>query len=70
MREAENKKTQAEISELEDQMKRHMETLIEEHKKAFRSAEEFYTATQSKLLDDQKLLKVKDSPVVNTEGNG
>ncbi|KAM9857040.1 dynein regulatory complex subunit 4-like [Aulostomus maculatus] len=57
MREAEKKKTQAEISMIEDRMKRRTETLIEEHSRAFRGAEEYYSTTQSKLLADQKVLK-------------
>lgn len=39
-------------------MKSQMVTLKEEHDRAHREAEEYYSAVQRKLLEDQKLLKV------------
>ncbi len=66
MIEAEGKKRRAEINELEDRMKSRVVTLVEDHDRALRGAEEYYSAIQSKLLVDQKVLKVRDgtdSPV-------
>ena len=57
--EAEGKKRRVEISELQDRMKSHIVTLVEDHDRALRGAEEFYSASQKKLLEDQKLLKVR-----------
>ncbi|KAI3353601.1 hypothetical protein L3Q82_020119 [Scortum barcoo] len=57
MIEAEGKKRRAEIDELEDKMKSRVATLVEDHDRALRGAEEYYSAIQSKLLVDQTVLK-------------
>ncbi|XP_044045323.1 dynein regulatory complex subunit 4-like [Siniperca chuatsi] len=57
MIEAEGKKRRAEILELEDRMKSRVVALVEDHDRALRGAEEYYSAIQSKLLADQKVLK-------------
>uniref|UniRef100_A0A3B5KIU7 Dynein regulatory complex subunit 4 n=1 Tax=Takifugu rubripes TaxID=31033 RepID=A0A3B5KIU7_TAKRU len=56
--EAEGKQRQTEIKKLDEEMKTQMVTLEEEHGRAHREAEEYYSAVQRKLLEDQKLLKV------------
>lgn len=58
--EAEGKKRRAELIELEDRMKSRVVTLVEDHDRALRGAEEYYSAIQMKLLADQKVLKVRD----------
>lgn len=58
--EAEEKKRRAEINELEDRMKSRVVTLVEDHDRALRGAEEYYSAVQRRLLADQKVLKVRD----------
>ncbi|XP_040003242.1 dynein regulatory complex subunit 4-like isoform X2 [Xiphias gladius] len=57
MIEAEGKKRRAEVSELEDGMKSRVVTLMQDHDRALRGAEEYYSAVQTKLLADQKVLK-------------
>ncbi|KAK9540771.1 hypothetical protein VZT92_003201 [Zoarces viviparus] len=57
MAEAEAKKRQAEVDGIEDRMKSRVETLIEEHDRALRHADHYYSAVQKKLLLDQKKLK-------------
>ncbi|KAM7419925.1 hypothetical protein PAMA_016834 [Pampus argenteus] len=57
MVEVENKKRRAEVLEIEDRMRERIATLIEDHDRTYRSAEEYYCAAQSKLLADQKELK-------------
>ncbi|XP_078128802.1 dynein regulatory complex subunit 4-like [Sander vitreus] len=54
---AEGKKRRAEVNEIEDRMKSRVVTLTEEHDRALRGAEEYYSAVQTKLLADQKVLK-------------
>ncbi|XP_070780285.1 dynein regulatory complex subunit 4-like [Enoplosus armatus] len=55
--EEEGKRRKAEILELEDKMKSRVVTLVEDHDKALRAAEEYYSAIQSKLLLDRRALK-------------
>lgn len=57
--EAEEKKRRAEINELEDRMKGRVVTVVEDHDRALRGAEEYYSAVQRKLLADQAALKVR-----------
>ncbi|XP_029282015.1 dynein regulatory complex subunit 4-like [Cottoperca gobio] len=57
MIDAEDRKRRAEVHEVEDRMKSRVVSLIEEHDRALRGAEEYYCAVQSKLLVDQKVLK-------------
>ncbi|KAM9792228.1 dynein regulatory complex subunit 4 [Neosynchiropus ocellatus] len=57
MSEEENKRRKASVSEYEEQMKKRLEVLTEEHSRAFRSAEEYYASIQKKLLTDQQTLK-------------
>ncbi|XP_045905252.1 dynein regulatory complex subunit 4-like [Micropterus dolomieu] len=57
MIEAEGKRRRAEINEIEDRMKSRVVTLVEDHDRALRGAEEYYSAIQTKLLADQKELK-------------
>ncbi|XP_026215142.1 dynein regulatory complex subunit 4-like [Anabas testudineus] len=57
MVEQEGKKRRAEVNELEDTMKSRVVVLMEEHDRALRGAEEYYSKVQNKLLDDQKVLK-------------
>lgn len=49
--------------ELEDRTKSRIVTLVEDHDRALRGAEEYYAAAQRKLLGDQKVLKVRRSRV-------
>uniref|UniRef100_H3CAM5 Dynein regulatory complex subunit 4 n=1 Tax=Tetraodon nigroviridis TaxID=99883 RepID=H3CAM5_TETNG len=55
--EAEGKQRQAEIQKLDEQMRSRLVSLKEEHEGALRGAEEYYSAVQRKLLEDQRLLK-------------
>lgn len=57
--EAEGKKRQAEVEKLDEQMKSRIGSLKEEQERAQREAEEYYSGVQRKLLEDQKLLKVR-----------
>ncbi|XP_061736718.1 dynein regulatory complex subunit 4-like isoform X3 [Nerophis ophidion] len=59
-RRAESDRTQAAILQLEDKVSQRVEVLLERHDRTFRGAEEFYSATQSKLLADHKLLQVEE----------
>lgn len=56
--EAEEKKRRTEQNEIEDRMKSRIVTLVQDHDRALRGAEEYYSAIQKKLLVDQKMLKV------------
>lgn len=53
----EEKMRRSEIIELEERMKTRKIALVEEHDKALRGAEEYYSAAQKKLLVDQRVLK-------------
>ncbi|KAM6942380.1 dynein regulatory complex subunit 4-like [Lycodopsis pacificus] len=57
MTDAEATKRQAEVDAIEDRMKSRVETLIEEHDRALRHADDYYSAVQKELLLDQKKLK-------------
>lgn len=59
--EAEGKQRQAELQKLDEQMRSRLVSLKEEHEGALRGAEEYYSAVQRKLLEDQRLLKVRRS---------
>lgn len=69
---AEEKKRRAEIMELEDRMKSRTVSLVDDHDRALRGAEEYYAAVQRKLLGDLKVLKVRQAQPrfleVNPEG--
>lgn len=54
------KKRRAEVNELDNRMESRVLTLIEDHDRALRGAEEYYSAIQIKVLADQKVLKVRD----------
>lgn len=56
--EAEEKKRRTEQIEIEDRMKSRIVTMVQDHDRALRGAEEYYSAIQKKLLVDQKMLKV------------
>ncbi|XP_074485992.1 dynein regulatory complex subunit 4-like [Sebastes fasciatus] len=51
------KKRRAEVNELDNRMESRVLTLIEDHDRALRGAEEYYSAIQIKVLADQKVLK-------------
>uniref|UniRef100_A0A665TFP9 Dynein regulatory complex subunit 4 n=2 Tax=Echeneis naucrates TaxID=173247 RepID=A0A665TFP9_ECHNA len=55
--EAEGKRRRAEVIELEDVMKSRVAALMEDHDRALRGAEEYYSAVQTKLLTEQSALK-------------
>ncbi|KAK5865479.1 hypothetical protein PBY51_019746 [Eleginops maclovinus] len=57
MIEAEGKKRRAEVLEVEDRMSSRVVALMQDHERAIRGAEEYYSSIQSKMLADQKLLK-------------
>lgn len=57
--EDEEKKRRTELIEIEDRMKSRIVSLVEDHDRALRGAEEYYCASQKKLLVDQKMLKVR-----------
>ncbi|XP_071361667.1 dynein regulatory complex subunit 4 isoform X2 [Trachinotus anak] len=57
MVEAEERRRRAEVIELEDIMKSRMVSLMEDHDRALRGAEEYYCSVQTKLLTDQRALK-------------
>ncbi|XP_062282487.1 dynein regulatory complex subunit 4-like [Scomber scombrus] len=57
MTEAENKKRRAEVMEIEDRMRERIVTMTEDHDRTHRSAEEYYSCVQSRLLAEQKELK-------------
>ncbi|XP_033945969.1 dynein regulatory complex subunit 4-like [Pseudochaenichthys georgianus] len=57
MIQAEGKRRRAEVLEVEDRMKSRVVALMEDQERALRGAEEYYSAAQSKLMGDQKLLK-------------
>lgn len=59
--EAEGKQRQAQVQKLDEQMRSRIASLKEEHDGALRGAEEYYSAVQRKLLEDQRLLKVRRS---------
>lgn len=59
--EAEGKQRQAQIQKLDEQMRSRMVSLKEEHEGALRGAQEYYSAVQRKLLEEQRLLKVRRS---------
>lgn len=46
-------------AEQEDRMKDCVVTMMEDHNRALRGAEEYYSTVQKKLLVDQKALKVR-----------
>uniref|UniRef100_A0A3Q3FJL8 Dynein regulatory complex subunit 4 n=1 Tax=Kryptolebias marmoratus TaxID=37003 RepID=A0A3Q3FJL8_KRYMA len=55
--EVEEKKRRSEVIQLEDQMKSRVASLIEDHDRALRQAEEFYSQVQSKQLKELQELK-------------
>uniref|UniRef100_A0A8D3BHR5 Dynein regulatory complex subunit 4 n=1 Tax=Scophthalmus maximus TaxID=52904 RepID=A0A8D3BHR5_SCOMX len=59
MMEAEGRKRRSEVNELEDRMNRRVASLMEEHARALRGAEEYHCGVQSKILTDQKVLEVR-----------
>lgn len=59
--EVEGKQRQAQIQKLDEQMRSRIVRLKEEHDGALRGAQEYYSAVERKLLEEQKLLKVRNS---------
>lgn len=57
--EAEGRRRRAELNEMEDRMKSRLVALSEEHERKMRGAEEFHCAAQSKVLTEQRALKVR-----------
>lgn len=57
--EAEGRKRRAEINEFEDRTNSRVVALVEDHDRALRGAEEHHSMIQTKLLEEQKLLKVR-----------
>lgn len=55
---AEDRRRRAEMDQLEDKMRRHAAVLLEDHSRALRDAEEFYSSLQTRLLGEQRELKV------------
>ncbi|XP_019110328.2 dynein regulatory complex subunit 4 isoform X1 [Larimichthys crocea] len=55
--EAEGRKRRAEINEFEDRTNSRVVALVEDHDRALRGAEEHHSMIQTKLLEEQKLLK-------------
>ena len=58
--EVEERKRRSEVNELEDRMNTRVVALMEDHGRALRRAEEYYSSIQNKVLADEKLLKVRD----------
>ncbi|AWP05078.1 putative growth arrest-specific protein 8-like [Scophthalmus maximus] len=63
MMEAEGRKRRSEVNELEDRMNRRVASLMEEHARALRGAEEYHCGVQSKILTDQKVLEEEAAEV-------
>lgn len=59
--EVEGKQRQGQIQKMEQQMRSRIQRLKEEHDGAVRGAQEFFCAAETKLLEEQKLLKVRRS---------
>lgn len=59
MSEAERKRWNAEINEMEDRMKSRVVSLVEDNDRALRHAEEHYASIQRELLSDRNHLKVR-----------
>lgn len=55
----EEKKRRVEVNELEDRMNGCVLELTEDHDRALRGAEDYFSKVQNKLLKDQKVLKVR-----------
>ncbi|KAG8014506.1 Growth arrest-specific protein 8 [Nibea albiflora] len=55
--EAEGRKRRAEINEFEDRANSRVVALVEDHDRALRGAEEHHSMIQTKLVEEQKLLK-------------
>lgn len=64
----EEKIRRAEIIELEERMKTRKIALVEEHDRALRGAEEYYSAAQKKLLVDQRVLKDELEDAIRQQG--
>lgn len=62
--EAEGKQRQVQIQKLDEQMRSRIVSLKEEHDGTLRGAEEYYSAVQRKLLEDQRLLRVRCSHTI------
>ncbi len=58
--EAENKKRTTEVAEREDRMQSQIVSLMEDHDKAIRGAQDYYRNIQERLLRDQTVVKVRD----------
>ncbi|XP_042371027.1 dynein regulatory complex subunit 4-like, partial [Plectropomus leopardus] len=63
MTEAANKTLEVEVNDFDNRVKRRAETLTEEHRKALRGAQEYFSGIKSKMLEDQKLLEVRDKTI-------
>ncbi|KAG7453692.1 dynein regulatory complex subunit 4-like [Solea senegalensis] len=63
MVDAEGKRRRAEVSEVEDRMNARIVALMDEHERALRGVEEYYSALQTKALADEKTLKEEAAEV-------
>ncbi|XP_035024116.2 dynein regulatory complex subunit 4 isoform X2 [Hippoglossus stenolepis] len=61
--EVEERKRRSEVNELEDRMNAGVVALMEDHGRALRRAEEYYSSIQNKVLADEKVLKEEAAEV-------
>ncbi|XP_069385694.1 dynein regulatory complex subunit 4-like isoform X2 [Paralichthys olivaceus] len=61
--EVEERKRRSEVTELEDRMNARVVALMEDHDRALRRAEEYYSSIQNKVLADEKVLKEEAAEV-------
>ncbi|XP_060948140.1 dynein regulatory complex subunit 4-like isoform X2 [Limanda limanda] len=59
----EERKRRSEVNELEDRMDARVVALVEDHGRALRRAEEYYSSIQNKVLADEKVLKEEAAEV-------
>lgn len=67
--EGEERRRRLEVEEVEERMRSRVQALVEDQDRALRGAEEYFSGVQTKLLSDQKLLKVKDQRFRSTSGS-
>jgi len=60
---AEAKRQLAEVGDIEERARSRVAALVEDHDRALRRAEDYYSTVQKKMLQDQNTLKVQDSEV-------
>ncbi|XP_062243347.1 dynein regulatory complex subunit 4-like [Platichthys flesus] len=61
--EVEERKRRSEVNELQDRMDARVVALVEDHGRALRRAEEYYSSIQNKVLADEKVLKEEAAEV-------